>query len=721
MSLRPDLRTESVRRVKTSWLKPKLALCFFALTLSLQAQPPTISRVTNGASLGPDVSPGALVTIFGANLGDTPADTSVSIGGLNAPVLFASGNQVNVQLPFNLPVGPATLAVTVRGRVSTSVDFTVAAYAPALLTTNGTGTGAGFFANAASQFISSAAPGQTVVAYAVGLGPTNPPSSAGTPSSTEFPCATLPGLTVGGVSARVLSAGLSARPPGVYQVAFIVPDVGAGEQDVTISIGGMNSPAVTLSVGRAPATDPSEQPATPAAVTATHSLRRLNFPRGTTPIAVNSLVSPLQAPKSVFTQTGSVHGTITYTCDPSVNAVAGVCNTLNTTIAGLYNNAFTNANASIYVTFGTTDLGESLTALNLFSYGSFRTALLAAATDTDDTTALADSVPPTNPFGTDSVAFTNANARALGFGATSGLTPNSDFCSSGTAGCYDGIVTLSRPRCSPTGDFYFRTGSITSNQFDFYTVVEHETDEVLGTASCAFGCNFGGTVAFSPADLFRYQSNGARSFAADNNNSCSSSNTGNACFSIDGVHMLQQYNNLNNGDDAGDWVVNCGSQLVQDAGLCPGQAGLDISPTAEIRVLDVIGFNLVGALSIAKTHAGNFIQAQQNAQYTVTVSNASGAATTSGTVTVTETPPSGLTLVSMAGQGWTCPGTAANNCTRTDALSGGASYPPITVTVNVAANAGSPQVNSVNVSGGGSATASTTDSTVIDPGAGALV
>src|ERR1700690_3092977 len=48
---------------------------------------------------------------------------------------------------------------------------------------------------------------------------------------------------------------------------------------------------------------------------------------------------------------------IIYTCDPSVNAIVGVCNTLNTTIAGLYASIFSNATASIYVTFGSTSLG----------------------------------------------------------------------------------------------------------------------------------------------------------------------------------------------------------------------------------------------------------------------------------------------------------------------------------------------------------------------------
>jgi hypothetical protein len=52
-------------------------------------------------------------------------------------------------------------------------------------------------------------------------------------------------------------------------------------------------------------------------------------------------------------------------------------------------------------------------------------------------------------------------------------------------------------------------------------------------------------------------------------------------------------------------------------------------------------------------------------------------------------------------------------CSRSDSLAGGASYPPIIVTVNVAANAVSPQVNQASVSGGGSATANASDSTTI--------
>jgi hypothetical protein len=74
--------------------------------------------------------------------------------------------------------------------------------------------------------------------------------------------------------------------------------------------------------------------------------------------------------------------------------------------------------------------------------------------------------------------------------------------------------------------------------------------------------------------------------------------------------------------------------------------------------------------------------------------------------------PSGLTLVSMTGSGWTCPA-GMNTCSRADALNPGLSYPAITATVNVAANAISPQINLVNVTGGGSVQANNGDLTTI--------
>jgi hypothetical protein len=63
------------------------------------------------------------------------------------------------------------------------------------------------------------------------------------------------------------------------------------------------------------------------------------------------------------------------------------------------------------------------------------------------------------------------------------------------------------------------------------------------------------------------------------------------------------------------------------------------------------------------------------------------------------------------GATWNC--ALLPTCTTSSVLNGGLSYPAITVTVNVAAIATSPQVNQVSVSGGGSANASRTDSTSV--------
>jgi hypothetical protein len=51
-------------------------------------------------------------------------------------------------------------------------------------------------------------------------------------------------------------------------------------------------------------------------------------------------------------------------------------------------------------------------------------------------------------------------------------------------------------------------------------------------------------------------------------------------------------------------------------------------------------------------------------------------------------------------------------------LAGGASYPPITVTVNVSPSAASLVTNQVSVSGGGSTSAATSDLTAVNAGAG---
>jgi hypothetical protein len=136
--------------------------------------------------------------------------------------------------------------------------------------------------------------------------------------------------------------------------------------------------------------------------------------------------------------------------------------------------------------------------------------------------------------------------------------------------------------------------------------------------------------------------------------------------------------------------------------------------TSNSATITVTGSSEAPVLSITKSHTGNFTQGQIGATYTVTVSNVSSAGSTSGAVTVTENPPTGLTITNLnGGSEWTCVVTTAS-CTINATLAPGASYPPITVTVNVATNAPATVTNQVTVTGGGSGPATAQDPTTIN-------
>jgi uncharacterized repeat protein (TIGR01451 family) len=104
-------------------------------------------------------------------------------------------------------------------------------------------------------------------------------------------------------------------------------------------------------------------------------------------------------------------------------------------------------------------------------------------------------------------------------------------------------------------------------------------------------------------------------------------------------------------------------------------------------------------LTIAKSHSGTFSRGGSGT-YALTATN-SGDAASSGPVTVTDILPGGLTPTIAAGTGWTCGiVTQTVTCSRSDVLAGGASHPPITVTVTVAQSAAGSLTNLASVAGG---------------------
>jgi uncharacterized repeat protein (TIGR01451 family) len=106
-------------------------------------------------------------------------------------------------------------------------------------------------------------------------------------------------------------------------------------------------------------------------------------------------------------------------------------------------------------------------------------------------------------------------------------------------------------------------------------------------------------------------------------------------------------------------------------------------------------------MTVAKSSAGTFTRGL-TASYMVTASNISPYGPSSGTVTVNDTLPVGLTPTGASGTGWSCSVVSQTvSCTEVTALPGNSSYPPITVTANVAQTAPSTVTNTAIVSGGG--------------------
>lgn len=104
-------------------------------------------------------------------------------------------------------------------------------------------------------------------------------------------------------------------------------------------------------------------------------------------------------------------------------------------------------------------------------------------------------------------------------------------------------------------------------------------------------------------------------------------------------------------------------------------------------------------LAVSSTHTNIFTQGDFNRTLTVLVTNAGNAAAT-GTVTLTNILPAGLTLTAMTGTGWTI-NTNTVTATRSDSLVATSSYPVITITVNISSNAPVMITNTVSITGGG--------------------
>ena len=244
----------------------------YTLTPAVSSISPTITAdgVVNGASFQPGVVSGSWATISGRNLSavtDTWADAivdgklpdqldglSVKIGLAPAYIYYISPGQINLIVPPDLGPGPVPVTVTNSAGTSAAVMVTASTFGPAFfLWPNNQAVAthqdfslaakAGTFAGVTTV---AAKPGDVIILWGTGFGPTIPvaPSGVETPGSTTYSTSTLPKITLNDLPVTVYGAALAPGFAGLYQVAIQVPSSMAdGDWPVEATIGGVQSPS----------------------------------------------------------------------------------------------------------------------------------------------------------------------------------------------------------------------------------------------------------------------------------------------------------------------------------------------------------------------------------------------------------------------------------------------------------------------------------------------
>ena len=207
--------------------------------LSVLPPPPAvITSVVNAASLQPSISPGELVSIFGAHLGTPPissqyndsglyptslGNTTVTFNGTSAPLLYVSTTQINAVVPYEVAGQKnVNVVVTHDSQASPAFSLPLMGTSPAIFTVTQSGTGQGAILSApgvnlpfAPNSADNPAPkGSDIAIFGTGGGVLNQAVADGSVLLSVLeppgyhPAASV-SLTIGGQSARVFYAGVA--------------------------------------------------------------------------------------------------------------------------------------------------------------------------------------------------------------------------------------------------------------------------------------------------------------------------------------------------------------------------------------------------------------------------------------------------------------------------------------------------------------------------------
>lgn len=214
----------------------------------------------SAASVAGLYAPNTFVSIYGSNLSQATtaltgsalsihlpgAEVTVLVGGLAADLWYASPGLVNILIPNQLTAGSVILQIEVDGIAGPPIPILLTTVAPAMFQADAATVLAEHLNGQIISTVSPAQPGELVVLYASGLGPTLP---AAVPNQAPATAATLatPGFQVwlNGTAvnaSNIAYAGVTPGYAGLYQVNLFLPGNTPPNPEIQIGWSGQMSP-----------------------------------------------------------------------------------------------------------------------------------------------------------------------------------------------------------------------------------------------------------------------------------------------------------------------------------------------------------------------------------------------------------------------------------------------------------------------------------------------
>jgi len=212
-------------------------------------------------------APNTFVTIYGQNLAYTtralqPGDISsgtlptvlpgtglrVLLNGISADIYYVSPTQVNFLVPTSLIAGPVNLQLVVDGAAGPAIPIMLGTSAPSLFQTDAITALGVHLDNSLITAASPARPGEIVVLYATGVGPTSPAAIPDQIPHTAASVTPLSGfsLLMNGTAVdphQILYVGVTPGFAGLFQINWQVPSNAPANPEIRIGYAGTLSPA----------------------------------------------------------------------------------------------------------------------------------------------------------------------------------------------------------------------------------------------------------------------------------------------------------------------------------------------------------------------------------------------------------------------------------------------------------------------------------------------